>query len=92
MPTASAYKARREEAAFAVAWRAALREGYDNLDIELLGHLRDPQSERKMDVAAAVRLLGAHRATVERERALAEEEDEHVVLESEPSRLGGPEP
>ena len=82
VPTATAYKTRREDAAFAVKWRAALREGYDNLEIELLGHLRDPQSERKMDVAAAVRLLTAHRATVERERALAEEEDEQAVRAS----------
>jgi hypothetical protein len=80
--TAMAYKARRDEPAFANQWRAALREGYDNLEIELLGHLRDPQSERKMDVAAAVRLLAAHRATVERQRALEEEEDVEVVRAS----------
>jgi hypothetical protein len=60
--TARVYKARREESAFAVKWRAALREGYDNLEIELLGHLRNPDPARKMDVAAAVRLLAAHRA------------------------------
>lgn len=80
--SAQVYKARREEREFANKLRAALREGYDNLEIELLGHLRDPQPERKMDVAAAVRLLAAHRATVERERALAEEEDEQAVLAS----------
>lgn len=80
--TALVYKDRREEREFANKLRAALREGYDNLEIELLGHLRDPQPERKMDVAAAVRLLAAHRATVERERALAEEEDEQAVLAS----------
>jgi hypothetical protein len=79
---ALAYKTRREEPAFATQWRAALREGYDNLEIELLGHLRDPQPERKMDVAAAVRLLAAHRATVERERALEEEEDPALVRAS----------
>jgi hypothetical protein len=80
--TARAYKARREEAGFAGQWRAALREGYDNLEIELLGHLRDPQPARKMDVAAAVRLLAAHRATVERERTLAQEEDVEAVRAS----------
>ena len=82
VPTAKVYKTRREQAEFARKWRAALREGYDNLEIELLGHLRDPQGERKMDVAAAVRLLAAHRATVERERALEGEEDVEAVRAS----------
>jgi hypothetical protein len=80
--TARVYKARREEAEFATKWRAALREGYDNLEIELLGHLRNPKAQRKMEVAAAVRLLVAHRATVERERALTEEEDVETVRAS----------
>ena len=50
--------------------------------MELLGYLRAPQPGRKMDVAAALRLLGAHRETVERRRALAEDEDEQAVLDS----------
>jgi hypothetical protein len=89
VPTARVYKARREEAAFAADWRAALREGYDNLEIELLGHLRNPDPSRKMEVGAAVRLLNAHRATVERERALEGEEDEQAVLDSIDSFLEG---
>ena len=80
--TARVYKARREEAAFAVKWRAALREGYDNLELELLEHLRNPRPERKMEAATAVRLLSAHRATVERQRALDEEEDVEAVRAS----------
>lgn len=80
--TARVYKQRREDAAFALKWRGALREGYDNLEIELLGHLRDPQPERKIEVAAAVRLLAAHRVTVERERALEQEEDVDAVRAS----------
>jgi hypothetical protein len=87
--TARVYKARREEAAFAANWRAALREGYDNLEIELLGYLRSPDPARKMDVAAAVRLLAAHRAAVERERALEGEEDEQAVLDSIDAFLEG---
>lgn len=87
--TARVYKARREEAAFAIKWRAALREGYDNLEIELLGHLRNPDPTRKMEVPAAVRLLAAHRATVERERALEGEEDEQAVLDSIDAFLEG---
>jgi hypothetical protein len=63
-------------------WQAALHEGYDMLEMELLGYLRDPQPERKMEVAAALRLLAAHRETVERRRALAAEEDDEALLES----------
>ena len=44
--------------------------------------MRDPQPKRKMDVAAALRLLAAHRQTVERQRSLAAEQDEDAVLES----------
>jgi hypothetical protein len=35
-----------------------------------------------MDVPSALRLLAAHRATVERERALREDDDEQAVLDS----------
>ena len=77
-----AYKARREEARFAAAWGAALLEGYDHLEMEVLGYLRDPEPRRKMDVGAALRLLAAHRETVERRRALTAEEDEQATVES----------
>lgn len=77
-----AYKVRREEPAFAAAWSAALHEGYDHLEMELLAYLRDPAPVKKMDVAAALRLLAAHRETVERRRALTEEEDEDEVRAS----------
>ena len=77
-----AYKARREDAKFAAQWRDALYEGYDNLEMEVLGYLRDPAPARKMDVAVAMRLLVAHRETVARERALREDDDEQAVLES----------
>ena len=82
VPTRTVYKLRREDADFAARWLAALHEGYDNLEMELLGYLRAPQPGRKMDVAAALRLLAAHRETVERRRALAEDEDEQAVLDS----------
>jgi hypothetical protein len=82
VPLRTVYKLRRDDAGFAAKWRAALFEGYDNLEMELLGYLRDPQPARKMDVASALRLLVAHRQTVERERALREEDDEQAVLES----------
>lgn len=82
IPATTAYKLRRADAGFAARWRKALHEGYDNLEMELLGHLRDPQPGHKMDVASALRLLAAHRETVARERALAEDEDEQAVLDS----------
>ena len=82
MPARTVYQHRRDDPAFAAKWLVALREGYDNLEIELLGYLRAPGLKRKMDVASALRLLAAHRETVARERALAEEENEQAVLES----------
>jgi len=77
-----AYKARREDADFAALWRAALFEGYEHLEMEVLGYLRDPDPARRIDVAAALRLLAAHRETVARERALAGDDDEQAVLDS----------
>lgn len=82
VPTRTVYNARREEAGFAAKWRAALHEGYDNLEMEVLGYLRDAKPKRKLDVASALRLLIAHRETVARERALREDDDEEAVLES----------
>jgi hypothetical protein len=76
------YRLRRGEREFAVRWQATLAEGYDNLEMELVGYLRDPKARRKMDVTAALRLLAAHRETVERRRALTAEEDEKATLES----------
>jgi len=82
IPVRTAYKLRREDAEFAARWRAALLEGYDNLEMELLGFLRSPRPGRRMDVTAALRLLAAHRETVARERALREDDDEQEVLDS----------
>ena len=82
VPTRTAYKLRREDSEFAAKWLAALLEGYEHLEMEVLGYLRNPEPGRKMDVASALRLLAAHRETVARERALQEEEDEQAVLDS----------
>jgi hypothetical protein len=82
VPTRTVYKLRREDRDFAAKWQAALAEGYDNLEMEVVGYLRDPAPTRKMDVTAALRLLSAHRDTVERRRALTAEEDEKATLES----------
>lgn len=77
------YKRRRENPEFSRAWFDALAEGYDNLEIELLQHLRAGQGDeaatagrRKFDAATAFRCLAAHRESVAREkgrRTLAQE-------------------
>lgn len=89
VPLRTVRNARRSDPAFAAQWLAALHEGYDYLEMEVLGYLRDPAPRRKMDVAGALRLLAAHRATVERHRALEQEEDEQTVRESIDAFLEG---
>lgn len=84
LSVSAVYKLRREDPDFARRWFAALAEGYDNLEMELLGRLRAGdaadkdagRSGNKLDTAAALRCLAAHRESVAREkgrRALAEE-------------------
>lgn len=81
--TSRAYKARRADGRFAAAWRAALLEGYEHLEMEVLGFLRGAQPDHKFDVANAIRLLTAHRATVAQQRALqGDDEDEQAVFDS----------
>ena len=75
-----AYKTRREHADFAAAWRAALYEGYEYLEMEVLACLRGYDPERKLDIANAIRLLAAHRATVAEERARRGGRDEAAVF------------
>ena len=77
-----AYKARREDAAFKAAWSAALLEGYEHLEMEVLGHLRTPDPARKFDVAGAIRAISLHRETIAAERARADGRDEQAVLDS----------
>lgn len=83
------YRLRRSDPQFAARWLAALHEGYDLLEMELLGHLRDPRPGRKMEVSAALRVLSAHRAAVERRRLMNDEEDEQAVIESIDAFLEG---
>ena len=75
-----AYKARRDHAEFAAQWRAALFEGYEHLEMEVLAQLRGHDSDRKLDIANAIRLLAAHRETIAAERARREGEDEAAVF------------
>lgn len=70
------YKKRRDDPNFARRWYEALAEGYDNLEMELLGRLRAGRLEdvdadgtkRKFDIGTAFRCLIAHRETVAREK------------------------
>lgn len=78
IPPSRAYEARRKNRDFARQWSAALCEGYDNLEMELLGRLREGEIKRaagaKMGVrtfdnAIACRLLLVHREAREKEMA-----------------------
>lgn len=70
VPVTEVYKTRRENAAFAAQWQAALYEGYLNLEMEVLGYLRDPKPANKIDVANALRLLAAHKESAAKEMAV----------------------
>jgi hypothetical protein len=80
------YKLRRQDSDFARRWFAALCEGYENLEMELLYRLRNgkttDEAGNKYDNAMALRLLTAHRADAARGRALREDADEQAVLDS----------
>lgn len=90
------YDTRRHDAEFARAWRSALCEGYDALEMALLYRLRvgelkpatgAKRASRSFDNATALRLLAAHRETVARERAIREEEDADAILASINAKL-----
>lgn len=82
------YKLRRSDPAFARRWYAALAEGYDNLEMELLGRLRAGdggdavQDKPKFDTAAALRCLAAHRESVAREKGRRTLADEVTTIEA----------
>ena len=81
--TSRAYKTRREDAGFAAAWYDALVEGYQHLEMEVLGYLRTAEPDRKFDVANALRLLAAHKATIAAQKRVdPEEEDDQAVFDS----------
>lgn len=85
-----AYKVRRFDPDFARHWRAALLEGYEHLETELLHRLRFGEARDaavKFDNTAALRLLGLHRETVARERAMRENEDLPAVRASIQAKL-----
>jgi hypothetical protein len=87
--TATVYDARRNDAGFARKWQAALSEGYDNLELELLhrlrsGELKPPATRKKavrtFDNANALRLLAAHREAAAQQRAIRDNDDAEAIL------------
>lgn len=75
----TAYLRRRNDPDFNRQWQIALCEGYDNLEMDLLHRLRTGElkaaagakrATRSFDNATALRLLGAHRESAVRERAV----------------------
>lgn len=85
-----AYKVKRNEKGFAAQWRAALCEGYDLLELEVLHRLRfgEPKDgDAKFDNATALRLLSQHRETVAKGRAIRDNADVEEVRASLHKRL-----
>lgn len=88
--TSRAYQNRRECPDFARLWFAALCDGYDALEMELLYRLRSGTLEetdengtkRKFDSTTAFKCLLAHRETVSREKARSGLDDEGAILAS----------
>ncbi|HEX7709443.1 MAG TPA: hypothetical protein VF418_00760 [Sphingomonadaceae bacterium] len=84
------YKRRRDDRDFARQWYAALAEGYDNLEMELLGVLRAGKPEEvdadgtrhKFDIGSALRCLIAHREAVAKEKGRRTLADEAATIES----------
>jgi len=92
----TAYDARRSKPEFNRKWQAALCEGYDHLEMELLHRLRTGEVKpasgakrgaRSYDNATAFRLLSAHRESAARQRAIRENEDADAILASIDEKL-----
>lgn len=90
----AAYRLRRSDPDFARRWYEALAEGYDNLEMELLLHLRGGDStasgevpKTKFDTATALRCLTAHRESVAREKGRRTLADEVATIASINARI-----
>ena len=80
VPLSTVYAKRAGDRDFALKWEAALYEGYVNLEMEVLGYLRDSDPGYKMDVANALRLLAAHKESAAREKARRSKQNKGEVL------------
>lgn len=96
VPTTTVYATRRTDPAFNRKWQQALCEGYDLLEMDLLLRMRSGELKpapgakrgtRTFDNAIALRLLGAHKDTVSRQRAVRTNEDSETILLSINAKL-----
>ena len=94
--TTTAYDTRRSNPEFNRKWLAALCEGYDHLEMELLHRLRNGEVKsapgtkrgfRAFDNATAFRLLAAHRESAARQRAINHNQDSAQILVSINTKL-----
>jgi len=94
--TSTAYDRRRSDPEFNRAWLLALCEGYDHLEMELLHRLRHGEVKpaagakrgvRVFDNAVALRLLGAHKESAARQRAIRSHEDSEAIIQSINAKL-----
>lgn len=85
----TAYRRRRQDAAFARDWRSALAEGYEHLELETLHRLRagTGKDDPKFDIANALRILALHKDAVAQERGGRETRDEEAILASIDAKL-----
>jgi hypothetical protein len=96
VPTTTVYTARRTDAEFNRKWQQALCEGYELLEMDLLLRMRFGELKpapgakrgvRTFDNAIALRLLGAHKDSVSRQRAVRTNEDSETILLSINAKL-----
>ena len=96
VPTTIVYDTRRTNPEFNRKWQQALCEGYELLEMDLLLRMRSGEIKpatgakrgvRTFDNAIALRLLGAHRETVSRQRAVRDNEDSEAILVSLNAKL-----
>lgn len=94
--TSAAYDLRRANPEFARKWQEALCEGYDHLELELLGRLRTGEVKpapgarrgvRSFDNGTAFRLLSAHREAVSKQRAINSTRDAAAIIVSINTKL-----
>jgi hypothetical protein len=96
VPTALVYATRRTNPEFNRKWQQALCEGYELLEMDLLLRMRSGElkpapgakrAARTFDNAIALRLLGAHKDSVSRQRATRDYEDSEAILLSINAKL-----
>lgn len=96
VPTATVYATRRTNPEFNRKWQQALCEGYELLEMDLLLRMRAGEVKpapgarrgtRTFDNAIALRLLGAHKESVSRQRATRDYEDSEAILLSINAKL-----